>query len=87
MSDSLYWQAHRRTKKRIIYVLAVTKEILDYSWIIYGIILFWAGPKRPEKCNNEFYFTFWMIDLFIVLGLMKLALYIFVAGIFLYLAI
>jgi hypothetical protein len=87
MSDSLYWQGHRRIKKRIIYAVAITKEVVDYGWIIYGICIFWAGPARPPKCSNEFYFTFWMINIFIILGIMKLCLYIFVALVFLYIAI
>jgi len=87
MSDSLYWQAHRRFRKRLIYFCAITKEIIDYAWIVYGICVFWAGPPRAPKCDNEFYFTFWIINLFIVLGLMKLALYGFVALVFLYIGI
>ena len=87
MSESLYWQTNRRFRKRLTYFIAITKEIVDYIWIVYGIMIFWTGPPRPDKCTNEFYFTFWMINLFIVLGLMKLALYGFVALVFLYIAI
>ena len=48
MSDSLYWQGHRRIKKRIIYAVAITKEVVDLDPLVMNNVMLPKRRKEPQ---------------------------------------
>jgi len=49
MSDSLWWQEHRRIKKVVLFVGVGCKELAEVIWTIYGWSLFWGAARNEAS--------------------------------------
>ena len=86
MGDSHYWNARRKARKVILNGGIIVKETIDLSWIIYGSTLYWSDAANG--CNGKDGSGFMTIMfLFIIIGLLKIVLFVVVLGIIAYILI
>ena len=85
MSDSHYWNARRKARKIIVNGGIILKETFDLAWIIYGSTLYWSDAAKGCEKDGSGFMT--VMFLFIVMGLLKIFLFVVVLGIIAYIVI
>jgi len=50
MNTSVYWSENRSRKKWTVGVICAVKEVLEVSWQIYGVMLYFS--KESDGCND-----------------------------------
>jgi hypothetical protein len=66
------------------------KEIADTIWILYGISHFWGKDmkeNRKGKCQKDFWMPLFIIDFLLIMGLIKLVLYVVIVFILIWVGI
>ena len=85
MSNSPYYQHYRRRRKIIQNGMVVVKEICEAVWVVYGITLYYSdGAKGCSDENRGFII---IMAMFLLLGVLKLVLFLVVIGIMVYIAV
>ena len=85
LADSNYWQTRRKVRKIISNGTIIVKECFDLGWIIYGSILYWSPAAKG--CSNDNTGFIFIMFLFIIIGLLKIILFVVVLGIIVYIFI
>ena len=85
MNDSHYWNSHRKLKKVFVNGGLICKEIFDLSWVIYGSTLYWSDKAKDCDKNGSGFMT--VMFLFIIIGMVKILLFIVVILIVVYIVI
>jgi hypothetical protein len=83
MLDSSYWGTRRKLRKVLTNTGLIGKELFDLSWVIYGSTLYWSDAAAGCE-KNAFMLVMFM---FIIIGLIKLFLFVLVLGIVAYILI
>ena len=79
MKDSLYWNENRRFRNQVVYTVVGLKEIMEVSWQIYGVILYFN--RNPDQCYEQVGWFVIVMILFLLLGALKVVLLVIVFGI------
>ena len=82
MSNSPYYQHHRRARKIIQNGMVVAKEICEAIWVIYGITLYYSDGANGCSDQNRGFII--IMAMFLLLGVLKLVLFLVVLGIMIY---
>ena len=80
--SSDYWSEHRNRSKCITYLTVFMKEVAEYSWQIYGAVLYFS--KESDGCSDENGGFMFIMVLFLIMSAFKLLLVLVVIGILSY---
>jgi len=82
MSNSHYFQHYRQRRKLIQNGMVVVKEICEAFWVFYGITLYYSDESKG--CSEENRGFVIIMVMFLILGVLKLVLFLVVLGIMVY---
>ena len=82
MNNSHYFQHYRQRRKLIQNGMVVVKEICEALWVFYGITLYYSDESKG--CSEENRGFVIIMVMFLILGVLKLVLFLVVLGIMVY---
>ena len=85
MHNSPYYQHYRLRRKIIQNGMVVVKEVCEALWVIYGITLYYSD--KEQGCADENRGFIIIMAMFLLLGVLKLVLFVIVLGIMIYITV
>ena len=79
MRESIYWNENRRFQKRVVFTIVGFKEIMEVSWQVYGVMLYFN--RNADSCYEQVGWFVIVMALFLLLGAFKVILLTIVFGI------
>lgn len=86
MNESLYWVTRHRGLKKIFNISTIfLKELMEQFWIGYGCTIYWS--KDAEDCSQQPGNYMWCMLLFLIMGFLKLAVFLVIILVVIYLKV
>ena len=85
MRESIYWNENRGLRTRVIYMVVGIKEIMEVSWQVYGVIIYFN--RNADQCYDQVGWFVIVMAIFLLLGAFKVVLLSIVFGIMVFMCI
>jgi len=80
-----YWRERPRLKKAIVLTPMIIRELCEFSWLIYGNVLYFSDES--ESCSKKYGGYMFVMFLFLLIGYCKIILYAVIIAIVSYMGV